>query len=77
MRSKFNFLALMKNVLCGRKLTLHIIPTAKDDDDSNMLWGGFSLAGTGKLVRTDGKMDGVKYRTILGNSSYRLQTTLD
>lgn len=52
-----------------------MIPTAKDDE-SNMLWGGFSLAGTGKLGRTDVKVDGVKYRTILGNSSYSLQTTL-
>lgn len=30
-----------------------------------MLWGCFSSAVTGKLVRVDGKMDGAKYRTIL------------
>ncbi len=30
-----------------------------------MLWGCFSSAGTGKLVRVDGKMDGAKYRAIL------------
>ena len=30
-----------------------------------MLWGRFSSAGTGKLVRVDGKIDGAKYRTIL------------
>ena len=30
-----------------------------------MWWGCFSSAGTGKLVRVDGKMDGDKYRTIL------------
>ena len=29
------------------------------------MWGCFSLAGTGKLVRVDGKMDEAKYRTIL------------
>uniref|UniRef100_A0AAR2IXQ6 Tc1-like transposase DDE domain-containing protein n=1 Tax=Pygocentrus nattereri TaxID=42514 RepID=A0AAR2IXQ6_PYGNA len=27
--------------------------------------GGFSSAGTGKLVKVDGKMDGAKYRAIL------------
>uniref|UniRef100_A0A803JA48 Tc1-like transposase DDE domain-containing protein n=1 Tax=Xenopus tropicalis TaxID=8364 RepID=A0A803JA48_XENTR len=30
-----------------------------------MLWGCFSSAGTGKLVRVDGKMDGAKYSAIL------------
>ncbi|CAB1445178.1 unnamed protein product [Pleuronectes platessa] len=30
-----------------------------------MLWGCFSSAGTGKLVRIEGKMDGAKYREIL------------
>ena len=30
-----------------------------------MLWGCFSSAGTGALVRREGKMDGAKYRKIL------------
>ena len=30
-----------------------------------MLWGCFSSTATGKLVRTEGKMDGAKYREIL------------
>ena len=30
-----------------------------------MLWGCFSVAGTGKLVRIEGKMNGAKYREIL------------
>ena len=30
-----------------------------------MLWGCFSSAGTGALVRIKGKMDGAKYRRIL------------
>lgn len=82
MRSKFNFLALMKNILCGRKLTLHIdrstpFPLQKMMMTAACYGEGFSLAVTGKLVRTDGKMDEFKYRTILGNSSYSLQTTLD
>ena len=29
-----------------------------------MLWGWFSSAGTGALVRTEEKMDGSKYRKI-------------
>ena len=30
-----------------------------------MLWGCFSAAGTGRLVRIKGKMNGAKYREIL------------
>ena len=30
-----------------------------------MLWGCFSYAGTGKLVRIEGMMDGAKYRENL------------
>ena len=37
----------------------------KHGDDSIMLWGCFSSAGTGALVRREGKMDGAKYRNIL------------
>ena len=41
------------------------IPTVNHGGGSIMLWGCFSSAGTGKLVRTEGKMDGAKYRAIL------------
>ena len=46
------------------------IPTVKHGGDSIMLWGCFSSAGTGKLVRMEGMMDGAKYREIIeGNLS--------
>lgn len=30
-----------------------------------MFWGSFSAAGTGQLVRVEGKINGTKYRDIL------------
>ncbi|KAJ7345776.1 hypothetical protein JRQ81_001726 [Phrynocephalus forsythii] len=69
MSPKLNFLAKMQNTMRGGKLTAHhsedTIPTVKYGGGSIMLWGCFSSAGTGKLVRIDGKMDGAKYRAIL------------
>jgi hypothetical protein len=41
------------------------IPTVKHGGDSIMLWGCFSVAGTGRLVRLEGKINGAKYREIL------------
>uniref|UniRef100_A0A803JWW4 Transposase Tc1-like domain-containing protein n=1 Tax=Xenopus tropicalis TaxID=8364 RepID=A0A803JWW4_XENTR len=70
MRPKWNFLPKMQNAMCGGKLTLHIIlntpsPLSNMVVAAFMLWGCLSSAGTGKLVRVDGKMDGAKYRAIL------------
>ena len=36
-----------------------------------MLWGCFSLAGTGKLVRIEGMRDGAKYREILEGNLFQ------
>ena len=36
-----------------------------------MLWGCFSSAGTGKLVRIEGMMDGAKYRDIFEGNLFQ------
>ena len=62
----------MKNKieLFGRNAKCHVwrkhgtIPMVKYGG-SIMLWGYFSAAGTGRLVRTEGMMTGEKYRDIL------------
>jgi hypothetical protein len=47
----------------------------KHGGGSIMKWGCFSAAGTGTLVRTEGKMNGAKYREILDENL--LQSTQD
>ena len=42
-----------------------IIPTVKHGGGSIMLRGCFQVAGTGRLVRIEGKMNGSMYRQIL------------
>jgi hypothetical protein len=41
------------------------IPTVKHGGGSIMLSRCFSAAGTGRLVRIEGKINGAKYRNIL------------
>ena len=51
------------------------IPTVKPGGGSFMLWGCFSAAGTGRLVRIKGKMNAAMYREILDENV--LQSALD
>ncbi|KAG2462119.1 TCB1 transposase, partial [Polypterus senegalus] len=51
------------------------IPTLKHGGGSIMLWGCFSVAGTGRLVRIKGKMTAAMYRDILDENL--LQSALD
>ena len=41
------------------------IPSVKHGGGSNMVWGCFSVAGTGRRVSIEGTMNGPKYRQIL------------
>jgi hypothetical protein len=49
------------------------ITTVKNGGGSIMLWGCLSSAGTGKLVRIEGMMDGAKYRKILEGNLFVFQ----
>ncbi|KAG2462665.1 TCB1 transposase, partial [Polypterus senegalus] len=51
------------------------IPIVKHGSGSIMLWGCFSAAGTGRLVRIKGKMTAAMYRDILDENL--LRSTLD
>ena len=51
------------------------IPTVKHGGGSIMLWGCFSAAGTGRLVRIEGKMNAAMYRDILDENLF--QSTVD
>ena len=44
------------------------IPMVKHGGGSIMLWGCFSAAGTGALVRIEGKLNGAKYGDILNKN---------
>ena len=81
MRNKILWSDETKIELFGLNAKCHIwrkpgtIPTVKQCGVSIMLWGYFSLAGTGGLVGNEENMNGTKYREILDENL--LQSTQD
>ena len=71
MRNKNRWSDETKIELFGLNAKRHVwmkpgtIPTVKHGGGSIMLQGCFSVAGTGRLVGIEGKMNGAKYREIL------------
>lgn len=59
----------MQNAMCGRTPTLHLtLKTGSSPWHLMLAESWISLVGTQKLVRSDAKMDGAKYRTILAEN---------
>uniref|UniRef100_A0AAZ3Q7Q8 Transposase n=1 Tax=Oncorhynchus tshawytscha TaxID=74940 RepID=A0AAZ3Q7Q8_ONCTS len=77
MRNKILWSDETKIELLGLNAKCHVwrkpdtIPTVKHGGGSIMLWGCSSAAGTGILVRFEGKMNGAKYREILDDNLLR------
>jgi hypothetical protein len=63
MRNKIELLGLNAKCHVWRKPVT--IPILRHGGGSLMLWGCFSAAGTGRLVRVKAKMNRAKYREIL------------
>ena len=75
MRLKCSFLSFTENTMSGANPTTssrrnHL---QENGGGSIMLWVNFSSAGTGKLGRIKGMMDGAKYREILEGNLFVFQ----
>ena len=81
MRNKILWSDETKIELFGLNAKRHIwrkpgtIPMVKHGGSGIMLWGCFSAAWTGRLVRIEGKVNSTKYREILDENL--LQSTQD
>uniref|UniRef100_A0A3Q2PWK9 Tc1-like transposase DDE domain-containing protein n=1 Tax=Fundulus heteroclitus TaxID=8078 RepID=A0A3Q2PWK9_FUNHE len=54
----------------------HLLPTVKFGGGSIMLWGCVANAGTGNLVKVEGRMDSIQYQQILENNVQESVTKL-
>ncbi len=61
------------NTACQEK---HLLPTVKFGGGSIMLWGCVASAGTGNLVKVEGRMDSTQYQQILENNVQESVTKL-
>ena len=77
MRSKSLWSDEIKIELFALNAKLHVwrkpgtIPTVNYGSGSIMPWGCYSAAGTGRLVRTEGKMNGAKNIEILDENLFQ------